>query len=70
MSEKNIVKAINSYVLPVVGYIVNVCKISETDLKELDMVIRRKLRMKNIHWRICSDERLYMDRTVGGRGIT
>jgi len=69
LSEKNIIKAINSHVLPVVGYIMNVCKISETDLEELDMAVKRKLRNKNFHGRLCSDERLYMDRMVGGRGL-
>ena len=44
LSDKNLFKAINSYVLPVAGYVMNVCKISETDLKDLDMIVKRKLR--------------------------
>jgi len=69
LSDKNLMKAINSHVLPVAGYIMNVCKISETDLTELDMIIKRKLRGKMAHGRICSDERLYMHRRNGGRGL-
>ena len=32
LSEKNLVRAINSYVLPVAAYVMNAYKISETDL--------------------------------------
>ena len=69
LSEKNLIRAINSYVLPVAGYVMNVCKISETHLVELDMIIKRKLREKKFHARQCSDDRLYLSRKLGGRGL-
>ena len=69
LSEKNLLKGINCYVLPIATYVMNVCKISKTDLTELDMIVKRKLRKKYIHGRICSDERLYMAKEVGGRGL-
>ena len=69
LNDKNLIKAINAHVLPVAGYVMNVCKICETDLNELDMIVKRKLREKRWHGRLCSDERLYMHRNVGGRGL-
>ena len=69
LSDKNMVKALNTHVLPVAGYVMNMCKISETELNELDMIIKRKLREKRYHGRLSSDERLYMHRKVGGRGL-
>ena len=48
MSEKNLVRAINTFVIPVAAYVMNVCKVSETDLNELDMVIKRILREKQV----------------------
>ena len=59
LAKKNLIRAINSYVLPVAAYVINVCKISESDLLELDMVVKRKLREKKYHGRQCSDERLF-----------
>ena len=47
----------------------DMCKISRTDLVELDMVIKRALREKQIHGKQCSDERLYLARESGGRGL-
>ena len=44
LSDKNLIKAINVHVLQVAGYVMNVCKISDADLQELDMTVRRKLR--------------------------
>ena len=58
LSEKNLVRAINTFVIPVAAYVMNVCKVSETDLNELDMVIKRILREKQVHGRQSSDERL------------
>ena len=67
LSEKNLMRAINSYVIPVAAYVMNVCKVSETDLTELDIVIKRALRERNVHGRQCSEERLYLNRKMGGR---
>ena len=69
LNDKNLMKAINTHVLPVAGYVMNVCKISDTDLPELDIIVKRKLREKLYHGRLCSDERLYMQRKAGGRGL-
>ena len=47
----------------------NVCKFSNGELKELDQVIKREMRSSNILGKQGSDERLYLKREDGGRGI-
>ena len=67
--DKNLMRAINSRVIPVAAYAMNVCKFTKTELKELDMTIKRVLRTKNMLGTHSSDERLYMSRQEGGRGL-
>ena len=50
LSDKNLIRAINSHVLPVVAYVFNVCKVSGNELIELDMIEKRALREKTIPW--------------------
>ena len=69
LSDKNLINAINSHVLPVAMYVMNMCKITDGELNELDMIVKRKLREKRIHGRLSSDERLYISRRLGGRGL-
>ena len=66
LNDKNLVKAINTKVKPVAAYPMNVCKFEFT---ELDQVIKRDLRKNNMLGRQTSDERLYMKRKDGGRGL-
>ena len=66
LNDKNLVKAINTKVTPVAAYPMNVCKFEFT---ELDQVIKRDLRKNNMLGRQASDERLYMKRKDGGRGL-
>ena len=40
----------------------NVCKVSATDLNEVDMVIKIILREKQVYGRQSSDERFYLSR--------
>ncbi len=56
-------------VIPVAAYAMNVCKFNMGELKELDQVIKRELRQKNMLGRQASDERLYLKREKGGRGL-
>ena len=67
--DKNLVTAINSKVIPVVGYAMNINKFSKKELKELDMIVKRVLRLNKMHGMQSSDERLYLPRNVGGRGL-
>ena len=67
--DKNLMKAINCRVIPVAGYLMNVCKFSKYDLEQLDKIVKKVLRDKGMHGRLSSDERLYLPCTMGGRGL-
>ena len=69
LNDANLIKAINIKVIPVAAYAMNVCKFSIKELKELDQIIKRQLRGKNMLGRQASDERLYLKREKGGRGL-
>ena len=69
LDDINLVRAINAKVIPVAAYPMNVCKFSNRELKELDQVIKREMRSSNILGKQGSDERLYLKREDGGRGI-
>ena len=67
--DKNLIKAINRTVIPVPGYVMNVCTFTKQKLDELDKAIKKILRDNRMHGRQASDERLYMRRENGGRGL-
>ena len=56
-------------IIPVATYAMNVCKFTVAELKELDQIIKKELRVKNMLGRQASDERLYLKRERGGRGL-
>ena len=62
LNDINLVRAINEKVIPVAAYPMNVCKFSNE-------VIKREMRSSNILGKQGSDERLYLKREDGGRGI-
>ena len=67
--NKNLVRAVNCKAIPVTGCVMNACRLSKEDLDELDMTVKRELRERNMHGRQGSDERLYLARAKGGRGV-
>ena len=69
LNDKNLMKAINCRVIPVAGYIMNVCNLGKGDLDELDMIVKSVLRREGFHGKQSSDERLYLKRNKGGRGL-
>ena len=69
LNDKNLVKAINAKVIPVAAYPMNVCKFTQSELTELEQVIKRDLRKNNMLRQQASNERLYMKRKDGGRGL-
>ena len=69
LNNKNLTKAINTKVIPDAAYPVNVCKFTKAEVNELDLVVKRELRKSNMLGRQSSDERLYLKRNVGGRGL-
>ena len=69
LNDVNLVRAINTKVIPVAGYLMNVWKFTGGELKELDQVMKRELRSKYMLGKQSSDDRLYLMREDGGRGI-
>ena len=69
LNDSNLIKAINMKVVPVATYAMNVCRFTLAELKELDQIIKKELREKNMLGRQASDERLYLKRKKGGRGL-
>ena len=69
LSDKHLIKAINTHIIPVAAYMMNVCYLPMVELKELDMIVKRMLREKYMHGRQGSNERLYIHRDKGGRGL-
>ena len=69
LNNVNLVRAINTKVIPVAAYPMNVCKFTDGELKKLDQVMKREMRSKNMIGKQSSDERLYLIRQDGGRGI-
>ena len=67
--DKNLARAVNCRVIPVAGYVMNVCRLSKEYLDELDMTVKRELRERNVHGRQANDERSYLVRAKGGRGV-
>ena len=69
LNDRNLMKAINSKVIPVAEYPMNVCRFSKEELLELDQIIKRQLRKNKMLGRQSSDERLYLKQEEGGRGL-
>ena len=69
LNEKNLMKAINSKVIPVAAYPMNVCRFSKEQLLELDQIMKRQLKRNNMLGRQSSDERLYLKWEEEGRGL-
>ena len=69
LNDANLIRAINEKVIPVVVYPMNVCQFNKGELMEFDQVVKRELRSKNMLGRQGSDERLYLKREDGDRGL-
>ena len=69
LHDKNLINAINTRVIPVITYGMNVIKYTKEELTSLEMIIKKCLREKKMHSLQGSDERLYLPRKVGGRGL-
>ena len=69
LNDANLIRAINEKVIPVAAYPMNVCQFNKGELMELDQVVQRELRSRNMLGRQESDERLYLKREDGGREL-
>ena len=69
MNDQNLMKAFNCRVIPVAGYVMNVCNLGKGELDELDKIVKSILKREGFHGRQSGDERLYSKRIDGGRGL-
>ena len=65
--DKNLVTAINTRIVPIVGYAIYIIKFTKTELTELDMILKRILRLNKMLGLQSRDKILYLPRKVGGR---
>ena len=63
LNDANLIKAINMKVIPVATYAMYVCKFTVAELKELDQIIKKELRIKNMLGRQASGETVLETRT-------
>ena len=69
LNGKNLIQAINESVLPVISYTFSVVNWCESEVKGIDVRIRKHLNMNKM-FEIKSDvDRLYVPRSSGGRGL-
>lgn len=69
LNGKNLIKAINTYSIPLLTYTFGIISWTPTDLTDLDRTVRKTLtRYKQHHPKSCL-ERLYIPRKMGGRGL-
>ncbi|KAJ8912749.1 hypothetical protein NQ315_016705 [Exocentrus adspersus] len=69
LCAKNMVKAINTYAVPVLTYSFGVLTYTKTELEQLNRIMRTMATKYRIHHPRSSMERLYVSRQHGGRGI-
>ena len=62
LNNENFIPTINSKVIPVAAYVMNVCKLTKAELNELDEIVKRELRRNNMLGGQAIDERLYLKR--------
>ena len=69
LNDKNLMKPINCRVIPVAGYIMNLCVIRKEELKELKKMVKDILQERKFDGRQARHEQLYMRREEGERGL-
>ena len=69
LNDKNLMNAVNTRVIPVITYGMNVIKYTKDQITSLEMIIKKCLRNHGMHSPQGSDERLYLPRKEGGRGL-
>ena len=57
LDDKNLVKAINTKAVPVAAYRMNFCIFTQSELTELDQVIKRDLRTTGKQWTIVHERK-------------
>ena len=69
LNSRNLFQSVNECVMPVISYSFGIVRWLESDVKEIDIKIRKMLHMYRV-FEIKSDiDRLYLPRRSGGRGL-
>ena len=69
LNARNMIKAINTYALPVMTYSYGIVNWTEAEIKTTDRATRSALTASGFHHPKASVNRLYMKRGDGGRGL-
>ncbi|CAH2093004.1 unnamed protein product [Euphydryas editha] len=69
LSARNIIKAINSYAVPLLLYSFGIVNYSHRDICYIDIKTRKLLTLNKIHKQKSEVERLYLPTEEGGRGL-
>ena len=66
LNDENLVKAIHSRVVPVAGYVMNVCNLGKGDIEELDKIVKTTLRKQGFHGRQVTRDCMEEEKMVDG----
>ena len=67
LNSANRIQAINAFAIPVVTYSFSMIKWNLSDIKKMDIKIRKLLTCNRMHYSKADVERLYVPRHEGGR---
>ena len=69
LNSKNIMIAIGEYAVPVISYTFGIINWTEEEVKNADLTIRKNLNMYKMFELKGDIDRLYVSRSMGGRGL-
>lgn len=69
LNGRNMIKAINTWAIPVITYSFGVINWSNTEIERINRRIRTSMTKHRIHHTNASTTRLYLPRKLGGRGL-
>ena len=70
LNSKNRITAINTLAIPVITYSFNIIDWNLSEVKRLDVKIRKMMTTHSMHHPKTDIHRLYLPRSSGGRGLT
>ena len=70
LNSKNRITAINTLAIPVITYSFNIIDWNLSEVKRLDVKIRKMMTTHSMHHPKANIHRLYLSRNSGGRGLT
>ena len=70
LNSKNRITAINTLAIPVITYSFNIIDWNLSEVKRLDVKIRKMMTTHSMHHPKADIHRLYLPRSIGGRGLT